>query len=119
MTSTTFIQLELACLFITFLLGAYNLAKAKSVIKSIVSFSILDTSLILIFLIKTSRSGDTPPIATPETLQTIVDPLPQAMMIMAILINAAIISVGLMMSIKLFHYHGSLDWDDIFERRTK
>jgi multicomponent Na+:H+ antiporter subunit C len=45
-----------------------------------------------------------------------VDPLPQALIITAIVIGASITALALMMTIKIFHYYGTLDWREIFER---
>jgi multicomponent Na+:H+ antiporter subunit C len=44
------------------------------------------------------------------------DPLPQALMITAIVIGAAITALALMLSIKIFHYYGTLDWKELIER---
>jgi multicomponent Na+:H+ antiporter subunit C len=47
-----------------------------------------------------------------------VDPLPQALMITAIVIGASVTALGLFMSGKIFHYYGSLSWFEIFSRDT-
>lgn len=111
-------NLEIVITFIIFLLGVYNLAMAKNLIKSIISLGILDTSLVMLFIKMSSKSGTSIPIIG-ESVWTapMADPMPQAIMITAIVINAAITALGLMMSIKLFHFHGSLEWSDIFERK--
>lgn len=111
-------KIELILTFIIFLIGVFNLATSKDLIKSIISFGILDTSLILLFIKLSAREKGSIPIFGETVWMTpMVDPLPQALMITAIVINAAVTALGLMISIKLFHYHGSLNWSDIFERK--
>jgi multicomponent Na+:H+ antiporter subunit C len=45
-----------------------------------------------------------------------VDPLPQALMITTIVIGASTTALALMISIKIFHYYGTLEWDELLER---
>lgn len=111
------IQLFIAlCIFLTAL---YHLINSPNLIKSIISFGLLNTSVIVFFILLSTRSGGgTPIIGDSPALGNMIDPLPQALMITAIIIGAASTSLALMISIKLFHYYGSLQWKDIYARRS-
>jgi multicomponent Na+:H+ antiporter subunit C len=104
--------------FITVLIGVYGLATSDNIIKSIVSLSLTQTSIILFFLSFTGYLGDEVPILTGTfNISNMVDPLPQALMITAIVIGASITSLALMLSIKIFHYYGTLNWKELIERK--
>lgn len=110
------IQLFLALLI--FLVGLYNLIFSKNLVKTIVSFGVLNTAVIMFFVLLASQTGiDAPIHGYAPVLSPMVDPLPQALMITAIVIGAASTALALMISIKLFHYYGSLDWKDIYGGR--
>ncbi len=110
------IQMFLALLI--FLVGLFNLIRSKNLVKSIISLTVLNTSLILFFVLLSTQTGKSTPIIGDTTfLGAMIDPLPQALMITAIVIEAAVTALALMMSIKLFHYYGSLQWNHIYGRR--
>lgn len=97
------------------LIGFYGLMTSETVIKTVLSFNIVEASLIVLFLNLVALEGENVPIYA-LTVKRMVDPLPQAMMLTTIVIGAAISALVLMMSIKIFHYFGSLKWAEILER---
>lgn len=111
-------QLEVFLLFLVFCTSTYCLMCSTNLIKSLVAFGIIETVIILIFVHLASLSGTGIPILESDIAfgSNMADPLPQALMITAIVIGASIKALILIMSIKLFHYHGSLNWKDIFEK---
>ena len=114
----THLQIQMFMALLIFLLGLYNLIQSKNLVKSIVSLTVLNTALILFFVLLSTQTGKSAPIIGDSTfLGPMIDPLPQALMITAIVIEAAVTALALMMSIKLFHYYGSLEWQDINGRR--
>lgn len=102
--------------FITFavvLSGIYGLIFSRSLVKSIIFLNVIQTAVVQLFLLFSREAGTGLPIVG-ESLVKMIDPLPQALMITAIVIGAATTSLALMISIKIFHYYGSLQWKDIF-----
>lgn len=109
--------LTLILSFILFCIGIYGLVISRNIIKSIMIFNLIQTSIIIIFLTFGSVKGSKVPIFNDlKEVSEMVDPLPQALMITAIVIGAAITAVSLMISIKIFHYYGTLDWKEMIER---
>ncbi|MBS4536487.1 cation:proton antiporter subunit C [Clostridium sp. D2Q-14] len=108
-------RIDILLSFIVVLIGIYGLCTSKNIIKSVISLNITDAAIVLLFLSIGSSEGGDPPILN-GTISSIVDPIPQALMITAIVIGAAITAMALMLSIKLFHYYGSLNWKDIMEK---
>ncbi len=104
-------MLRTAIAFMIFLIGMYGLVISGNVIKSIISLNVVQTSLILLFitcLVMRIRYS----IMGVDGLAP-VDPIPQALMITAIVIGASITALSLMLTIKIFHYYGTLDWHEI------
>lgn len=97
------------------LIGFYGLIFSQDIIKSIISLSMIEAAIILILIFLTRESGNGLAILGLDNLIP-VDPVPQAFMITAIVIGASITSLALMISVKLFHYYGTLRWDKLFER---
>ncbi len=100
--------------FSVFLIGFYGLIMSGNIIKSIISLNIVQTSLILLFINLSRHAGTGLPIIGSGT-GVPIDPLPQALMITAIVIGASITSLSLMLTIKIFHYYGTLEWHEILE----
>ena len=101
--------------FIIILIGLYGMVASENIIKSIICFSIIETALILLFLnLGNIGLGDIPIII--EGISNMVDPLPQALMITTIVIGASTTALAFMISIKIFHYYGTLEWDELLER---
>lgn len=99
-----------------FLLGFGILIKSEDIVKSIVGLSVIQTSLILLFINLSQQTGGGLPFSGEDNLLP-VDPLPQALMITAIVIGAAITALSLMLTIKIFHYYGTLNWKKIFSKK--
>jgi len=100
---------------ILFFIGLYGLTARKNVIKTIISIGIMQTSIVIFFIALNFKEGNVPPIG--DTTGNIADPLPQALMITAIVIGVVFTSVSLTMFINLYHKYGTKNWSKIAERR--
>ena len=96
----------------------YGICTSENIIKSIVCFNIVQAALILLFVILANRPGAEIPIVT-ELVVEMADPLPHALMITAIVINASITALALMFTVKIFHYYGTLNWSDLAQKDVK
>lgn len=108
-------HLDIVLSFTVILIGIYGLTTSKYIIKSIICLNITQTAIILIFLNFAALHKSQPPIL-PGNTALMVDPLPQALMITTIVIGASITALALMLSIKIFHYYGTLNWRELIER---
>lgn len=102
--------------FALILAGFYGLANAKNLIKTIIYLNISQASAILLFLNLVYFKDSQVPILRNFSSSMMVDPVPQALMITAIVIGASVTSLALIISIKLSHNYGSLNWKDLRER---
>jgi len=95
--------------FVVILIGLYGLSISKNIIKSVFCVTIIEAGTILLFLNLGVYEGGLVPILRTLGVE-MVDPLPQALMITTIVIGSTITSLALMLSIKIFHHFGSIEW---------
>ncbi|MCL2547509.1 MAG: cation:proton antiporter subunit C [Oscillospiraceae bacterium] len=91
-----------------FFIGFYGLLISKTIIKSIIACSLMETAIILFFLTIGYTDGAMPPIY--PLAETAADPLPQALMITAIIIGISVTAVNLIIAIALYRKFGTSDW---------
>ena len=94
---------------VLFFVGFYGIISSKGVIKSIVSISVMEVSLVVFFLSIGFKPGMKPPIG--QEIVNAADPLPQALVITAIIIGVALTSVNLTMLISLSRQYNATEWD--------
>ena len=99
---------------ILFFISFYGLITTSNIIKSIVFVMLMQTSVIMFWLGVGARLGAMPPIvydvAYLETPEVIADPLPQALMLTAIIIGIAVTSINITMLNALFKKHRTVNW---------
>lgn len=108
-------NIDITLAFIVFIFGLYGVVSSNNLVKTIIFINIIQSSVILMFILLSKKPGSGIPIKN-IGFSPYVDPLPQALMITTIVIGASITAVTLMLSIKIFHYYGSLKWSDIFKK---
>lgn len=99
-----------------FLIGIYGLLARRNIIKSIMSFGVIQAAIILFFLNINFVENALPPIGDAYPM---ADPLPQALMITAIVIGVAVTAVGLTMFISLYHHYGTTNWKKVVAMRKE
>ena len=99
---------------IMFFIGFYGLITNNNVIKSIVFVSILEMAVIIFWVGLGFRAGIVPPVGeflfTTPDMAYIADPLPQALMITAIIIGMSVTAANIVMLITLVRKVKSTDW---------
>ncbi|MCT4598544.1 MAG: cation:proton antiporter subunit C [Vallitalea sp.] len=98
-----------------FLIGIYGLLARRNIIKTIISMGIIQSGIILFFLTINYTRNSIPPIGT--NLERTSDPLPQALMITAVVIGISITAVSLIMFITLYHRYGTTNWNKATKKR--
>ena len=100
---------------IMFFLALFGLITSRNIIKSIICLVLLETAVIVFFLGMSFRWGILPPIGEGLAYQLdyIADPLPQALMLTAIIIGLALTVVNITMAIYLTRQTKSVDWQTV------
>ncbi|MCK5521123.1 MAG: NADH-quinone oxidoreductase subunit K [Candidatus Marinimicrobia bacterium] len=97
------------------LIGMYAVLIKKNLIKIVIGLSIIDGGLHLLFIAIGYVNGGTAPIFSKPELKAsaMVDPIPQALVLTAIVIGFAVTAVALSLVIRLFDMHKTLNIDKI------
>ena len=100
--------------FILFLVGLYGLITRRNLIKIVISLCIMEFSIFLLLAMVGYIEGGIAPIVQADTTgQTFVDPLPQAMVLTAIVIGLATTALLLAIAIRLYGKYGTFDIREI------
>lgn len=101
---------------ILFCLGIYTIINEKNLIKIVIGFTIVESSLILLLILISYKPSGTAPILD-RGYEIVVDPIPQALALTAIVIGGSVTAVMLVLVIKIHNRYGTLDIDKV--RRLK
>jgi len=101
-------------------IGLWGILTRRDILRMIISFSIADTGVHLIMVGLGYVSGGTAPIfdrevtaSQPEVMM--VDPVPSALVLTAIVIGRAVTALMLSYAVRLYQHHGTLDVDRMKE----
>ncbi len=104
--------------FILFLVGLYGLITRRNLIKIVISLSIMEFSVFLfLVLIGYIDAGVAPIVDLSLSDQLYVDPLPQAMVLTAIVIGLATTAMLLAIAIRLYRKYKTFDIREINQLR--
>jgi multicomponent Na+:H+ antiporter subunit C len=96
--------------FILFLVGLYGVITRRNLIKIAISLTIMEFSVFLFFALIGYIDGGVAPIVDPaDPVKTYVDPLPQAMVLTAIVIGLATTAMMMAVIIRLYRKYGTFD----------
>lgn len=114
-TSPAGLPLVWALIGIVFLVGLWGVIFFDNLVKKVVGLSIVNSAVIMVFVYYGSLSGETAPIdVVPGTPP--VDPVPQALMLTAIVVGICIVAVALVLIERLYRRFGSLSMNEIEAR---
>ena len=106
--------------FLLFFIGIYGLIARRNIVKSIISFAVMQSAIILYFLSAHHQNGAIPPmLEAGAALPAMADPLPQALMIASIVIGVSITAVGLTMFMSLYYHYGTTNWKKVALKRKE
>ncbi len=98
------------------LIGLYAALTKRSLIKIVIGLSIVDGGIHLLLIAIGYVKNGTAPIFSPgfeNASANMVDPVPQALVLTAIVIGFAVTAVALSLIIRLYRHHHTLEIDEI------
>jgi multicomponent Na+:H+ antiporter subunit C len=103
-----------------FLIGLLTMITRKNMIKKIIGLNIMETSVFLFFISMGSVENGSAPIVVPGVENVVyVNPLPQALILTAIVVAVSVTAFALGLTVKLYEDYGTLDADKIREIREE
>ncbi|EKQ66809.1 multisubunit Na+/H+ antiporter, MnhC subunit [Leptolyngbyaceae cyanobacterium JSC-12] len=106
-----------ACVFLTVLFGFFGIIFKKSLVMKIVSMDVMSTGVIAYYVLIASRDGLVTPIASQESSIAYADPVPQAVILTAIVIGFSIQALMLVGAMKLSRDNPTLE-SDVIEKNN-
>jgi len=104
--------------FILFLVGLYGVVTRRNLIKIAISLSIMEFSSFLFFALIGYVDGGVAPIVDPaDPVKTYVDPLPQALVLTAIVIGLATTAMLMAVIIRIYRKYKTFDIREISNLR--
>ena len=95
-----------------FVLGVWGLLHKRNLIKKVIALSIMNSAIVILFIYGGSLSGKNAPILIGE-IADIVDPLPQALMLTAIVVGVCLTALALALVYKMYQRYHTLDISQI------
>ncbi|ADK82868.1 sodium:proton antiporter [Sediminispirochaeta smaragdinae] len=111
-------ELNILLIALLFAVGLWGTLARKNIIKKVIALSVLNSSIVALFIVCASVSGEKAPIIDNSSGGVFVDPIPQALMLTAIVVGFSLTAVALVFVWRLFKAYGTLNIDHI-ELRTK
>lgn len=107
---------------VLFMIGLYGVVVKKNTVKIVIGIVIMDSAVNLFFILLGYREDGVAPIIDKTTnmsqfIQAAVDPLPQALVLTAIVIGLGTIALAVSICIRLYEKYGTFDITEI--RRLK
>jgi multicomponent Na+:H+ antiporter subunit C len=104
---------------IMFFVAFFGLIVSKNIVKSVISILFMQTAVIMFWMFLSARFGTVPPIVEhPEMMYSttaFADPMPQALMLTAIIIGISVTAVNITMLNTLFRKYRSVSWTEMME----
>jgi multicomponent Na+:H+ antiporter subunit C len=99
----------LLCL-VLFSIGLYCVVRKRNLIKIIIGIGIMDYAVnLFLVLIGYRTEGNSPIFASDQVVKNMVDPLPQAVVMTAIVIGLSVTLLLVVMAIRIYDKYGTFD----------
>lgn len=105
-------MIERVLLLLLFLAGFWGIVAKKNIIKKIIGLNLINSSIVILFILEGSRIGENAPILD-SGIEKVVDPVPQALMLTAIVIGVCVTAFALALAFRLFKAVGTYNIDTI------
>ncbi len=101
-----------AMIFAIFLVGACGLVVKRHLIKKVIALNIISSAIVILFIYLGSLQGASAPILV-DGVSNIVDPIPQALMLTAIVVGVCTTALALVLAYKIYRVYQTLDLTEI------
>lgn len=99
--------------FATILLGFFGIILKKNLMMKIISMDVMSTGVIAYYVVVSARTGVFTPIVTADPKGSYADPVPQAVILTAIVIGFSIQALMLVGAMKLARDNPTLETNEI------
>lgn len=107
-----------ACIFATILCGFFGIILKKNLMMKIISMDVMSTGVIAYYILVAAQGGLLTPIVSNAEPQAYADPVPQAVILTAIVIGFSIQALMLVGVMKLSRDNPTLETNEIERNNT-
>jgi multicomponent Na+:H+ antiporter subunit C len=98
-----------------FLLGMAGLVARRNLVKKAYALVIMNSAIVILFVLEGAGIGDEAPLlGGPEG--AFVDPVPQALMLTAIVVGVCVSALALALAYRLYRSYGTLDCEELKDK---
>lgn len=101
-------------------IGLYGMLVKRNLVKKLIGLNIFQSSIILLWVAAAYKRGASVPVYDPAIglgdPALYMNPLPQTLMLTAIVVSVALTGVGFALLISIYRRYNTLDEDDLLER---
>lgn len=95
---------------VLFCIGLYCVLRKRNIIKIIIGLGIIEYAVNLFFVLVGYKMQGRSPILSPrQAIEKMVDPLPQALVLTAIVIGLAVTALIVAIAIRIYEKYGTFD----------
>ncbi len=99
-------------LAILFAVGLWGVVARRHLVKKVFGLTIMNSAIVILFVEAGSRIGTQAPIME-EGVSNVVDPVPQALMLTAVVVGVCVTALALALAYRIHRATGSLDIEAI------
>jgi multicomponent Na+:H+ antiporter subunit C len=99
-------------LFAVMLTGLYIVLSHGNLLKKLLGLTVFQVGVYLFFISLGKVTGGSAPIISAE-VETYSHPLPQVLILTAIVVGVATLAVGLALAVRIFESYGSVEEDEV------
>ena len=102
-------------LFAVMLTGLYVVISHGNLLKKLIGLSVFQVGVFLFFISLGKVIGGSAPIISAD-VRAYSHPLPQVLILTAIVVGVATLAVGLALAVRIFEAYGTVEEDEVIER---
>jgi len=102
-------------LFAIMMTGLYVVISHNNLLKKLIGLTVFQVGIFLFFISLGKVTGGSAPIMS-ANVETYSHPLPQVLILTAIVVGVATLAVGLALAVRIFQEYGTVEEDEVLER---
>jgi len=102
-----------ALCLVLFMIGLYGVVAKKNLVKIVMGLMIMEYAVNLLLVLMGYKQGGQAPVVKPESGITMVDPLPQAMVLTTLVIGLGMVFLVVAICIRIYDRYGTFDITEI------
>jgi len=96
------------------MIGFYTMISRGNLVKKLIGLNVFQTSVIILYLSLGKIRGGTPPVLISGAEGVVyTNPIPSVLMLTAIVVGVATLSVGLALTVRIHEAYGTIEEDEI------